>query len=132
MRGASGVTFNTRASLLDVTVAAGPGDANGIVAVANDPASPITGDALPSAFVSAPRYFTSVGEDVRVDQRLVDAGFFLAGHWIGQEAAAGHATVVSGRARGAHATLFGTEPMYRTHPEGMYSQVAEALWWSED
>jgi hypothetical protein len=26
-------------------------------------------------------------------------------------------------------TLFGTEPLYRTHPEGLYEQVANALWW---
>jgi hypothetical protein len=52
-----------------------------------------------------------------------------AGHWVGQEAAAGRAVVVSGQARGANVTLFGTEPLYRTHPEGLYEQVANALWW---
>jgi hypothetical protein len=127
-RGGSGVTFNTRAGLLPVVAAAGRGDANGIVAVVNDPASPITGGALTEAFVDAPRYFTTVGDGVRVDQRLAEEGFFLAGHWIGQEAAAGQPVVVSGSARGADVTLFGTEPLYRTHPEGMFPQVAEALW----
>lgn len=129
-RGSGGTTFNSRAGLLDVTFATGRGDANGIVAVENDADSPITGGALPSAFVSSPRYFTSVGDDVRVDQRLAEEGFFLAGHWVGQDAAAGHAVVVSGEARGANVTLFGTEPLYRTHPEGMYEQVANALWWN--
>jgi hypothetical protein len=129
-RGAGGTTFNTRAGLLDVTFALGRGDANGIVAVENDPNSPITGRSLPSSFVTSPRYFTAVGEGVRVDQRLEEEGFFLAGHWVGQEAAAGHAVVVSGQARGANVTLFGTEPLYRTHPEGLYEQVANALWWN--
>jgi hypothetical protein len=128
-RGSGGTTFNTRAELLDVTFALGRGDANGIVAVENDPASPITSRSLPSSFVSSPRYFTSVGTGVRVDQRLEDGAFFLAGHWVGQEAAAGQAVVVSGQARGANVTLFGTEPLYRTHPEGLYEQVANALWW---
>jgi hypothetical protein len=128
-RGSGGTTFNTRAGLLDVTFALGRGDANGIVAVENDTTSPITSRSLPSSFVTAPRYFTSVGAGVRVDQRLEEGAFFLAGHWVGQEAAAGQAVVVSGQARGANVTLFGTEPLYRTHPEGLYEQVANALWW---
>ena len=128
-RGSAGTLFNNRAGLLTVTEAAGRGDANGIVAVENDPASPITGGAPTSSFVSSPRYFTAVGDDVRVDQWLESEGFFLAGHWVGQEAAAGHAVVVSGTARGANVTLFGTEPLFRAHPEGLYPQVANALWW---
>ena len=130
-RGSGGTTFNSRAALLDVTVATGRRDANGIVAVDNDADSPITGSSLSSSFVSSPRYFTSVGSDVRVDQRLAGEGFFLAGHWVGADAAAGHAVVVSGQARGANVTLFGTEPLYRTHPEGLYEQIANALWWNE-
>jgi hypothetical protein len=128
-RGNSGTLFNDRAGLLTVTQAAGRGDANGIVAVENDPGSPITAGGPSSSFVSSPRYFTAVGDDVRVDQWLESEGFFLAGHWVGQEAAAGHAVVVSGTARGANVTLFGTEPLFRAHPEGLYPQVANALWW---
>ncbi|WP_341719570.1 M14 family metallopeptidase [Micromonospora sp. FIMYZ51] len=129
-RGASGKQFNDRAGLLDVTIAAGRADANGIVKVVNTPGSPITADALPTAFVDAPQYFTRVGDGVRVDQRLAGEDFFLAGHWGGQEAAAGHAVVVSGEAKGAKVTLFGTEPLFRAHPEGLYPQVAAALWWT--
>ncbi|HEX5540432.1 MAG TPA: M14 family metallopeptidase [Micromonospora sp.] len=129
-RGSSGVQFNDRAGLLDVTVASGRTDANGIVKVENNPTSPITAGALPAAFVDAPRYFIRVGDGVRVDQRLADEGFFLAGHWNGQEAAAGHAVVVSGGAKGANVTLFGTEPLFRAHPQGLYPQVANALWWN--
>ncbi|MDG4792513.1 M14 family metallopeptidase [Micromonospora sp. WMMD1082] len=129
-RGAGGIQFNDRAGLLDVTAAAGRSDANGIVTVQNDPASPIAAGALPTAFVDAPQYFTRVGDGVRVDQRLAGAGFFLAGHWGGQEAAAGHAVVVSGVAKGASVSLFGTEPLFRAHPEGLYPQVANALWWN--
>jgi hypothetical protein len=128
-RGNNGVTFNNRAGLLEVTTTAGRGDANGIVAVVNDPDSPITATALPTSFVTAPRWFSTVGAGVRVDQRLEDGDFFLAGHWIGQEAAAGQPVVVSGTARGANVTLFGTEPLYRSHPEGLFEQVANALWW---
>ncbi|GGI03293.1 M14 family zinc carboxypeptidase [Egicoccus halophilus] len=131
-RGSNGVLFNNRASLLDVTVANGPNGANGIVEVVNDPASQVTADAGPRSFVSAPRWFTAVGDGVQVDQRLADGDFFLAGHWIGQEAASGQPVVVSGTARGAEVTLFLTEPLYRTHPEGLFTQVAEALWSAAD
>jgi hypothetical protein len=129
LRTGNGLTFNARAGLLEVTAASGRSDANGIVAVVNDPASPITAEQPERSFVNAPRYFTAVGDGVRVDQRLEEGDFFLAGHWIGQEAASGQAVVVSGVSRGANVTLFGTEPLYRNHPAGLYTQVANALWW---
>ncbi|MBB5790629.1 M14 family zinc carboxypeptidase [Jiangella mangrovi] len=127
-RGAGGVTFNSRAALLPVSAVPARSDANGIVAVVNDPASPVTSDASPSSFVSSPRHFTDLGAGVRVDQRLGGEGFVLAGHWIGSEAAAGQPVVVSGVAGGADVTLFATEPLYRSHPEGLFPQVANALW----
>ncbi|MGF1664481.1 MAG: M14 family zinc carboxypeptidase [Kineosporiaceae bacterium] len=127
-RGEGGVAFNEGAGLLPVTAAAGREDANGIVAVVNDPDSVVAGGALDTAFVSSPWYFTAVGDGVAIDQSLAAGDFFLAGHWIGQEAAEGRPVVVSGAARGADVTLFGTEPLYRNHPEGMFPQVAEALW----
>lgn len=128
-RGGNGVTFNGRAGLLPVTATAGRSGANGIVAVVNDPTSPISGSALPTTFVSSPRVFdVPDGSDVRVDQRLVEEGFFLAGHWRDHAPFAGHPLVVSGQSRGANVTLFGSEPLYRAHPEGLHTQVAEALW----
>jgi hypothetical protein len=130
LRTGNGVTFNNRADLLDVTVGPLRNDANGIVAVVNEPTSPIVVGAPDRSFVNAPRHFPTVGDDVRVDQRLAGEGFFLAGHWIDQQVAAGQPVVVSGVARGANVTLFGTEPLYRNHPAGLYTQVASALWWS--
>nr|WP_246210877.1 M14 family zinc carboxypeptidase [Phytoactinopolyspora alkaliphila] len=126
--GGGGAQFNQRAGLLDVGVAQGPGSANGIVAVENTPGSPVTGAALSSSFVDAPVYFTRVGVDVRVEQALAEGAFFLAGHWLGHDSAAGRAVVVSGSARGANVTLFGTQPLFRAHPEGLYPQVAAAIW----
>ncbi|MFC9426641.1 hypothetical protein [Streptomyces sp. NPDC056987] len=42
--------------------------------------------------------------------------------------AAGRASVVSGTsAAGARVTLFGTEPLFRDHPKGLFSQVGRAL-----
>ncbi|MPZ71620.1 MAG: peptidase M28 [Nitriliruptorales bacterium] len=133
-RGIRGVTFNNDAALLrsatggNLSTAAGPGRANGIVTVDNHATSPITGDALGVSFVSAPRWFTNPGTDVRIDQRLGTGSFLLAGHWIGGATAAGQPVIVSGQARGANVTLFTTEPLYRSHPEGLWEQVAEGLW----
>ncbi|MFC5379784.1 hypothetical protein [Aquipuribacter nitratireducens] len=127
-RGSGGAAFNAAAGLLDVTVTAARGDANGTVAVVNTPDSPVTGDAIDVSFVSSPRVFSSVGAGVRVDQELAEGEFLLSGHWIGSSAFAGQPVVVSGTAAGADVTLFGTEPLYRDHPKGMFTQVAEALW----
>ncbi|SEE40387.1 M14 family zinc carboxypeptidase [Jiangella alba] len=129
-RGAGGWTFSDRADLLAVGLV-DPREwnsANGIVTVTNDPASPVTGTASPSSFVSNPQHFTGLGAGVRVDQSFGGEGFFLAGHWIGHEAVAGQPVVVSGVAGGADVTLFATEPLYRSHPEGLFPQVANALW----
>jgi hypothetical protein len=39
--------------------------------------------------------------------------------------------VVSGAtARGGKAVLFGTEPLFRAHPKGLYAEFARALYWS--
>jgi rhodanese-related sulfurtransferase len=133
MRTGNGLTFNGRANLLDITVATAPAPTpDGIVAVDNDPDSPITGSAIDTAFINGPRLVTAAGEDVRFDQRIVDdPGFFLAGHWRnGQALGVGQGLVVSGPGnRGGNAVFFGSEPLYRAHPEGMFVQVAEALWW---
>jgi hypothetical protein len=132
MRTGNGLTFNSRADLLDITVQTAPNPApDGIVAVDNDPDSPITGNAIDTAFVNGPRLVTAAGDGVRFDQRVVDdPGFFLAGHWRNNQAlGVGQGLVVSGPARGGNAVFFGTEPLYRAHPEGMFVTVAEALWW---
>ena len=30
---------------------------------------------------------------------------------------------------GARVLMFGTEPMFRNHPKGMFAQVAAAIYW---
>ncbi|MEV6905382.1 hypothetical protein [Amycolatopsis sp. NPDC051071] len=41
------------------------------------------------------------------------------------------AAVVSGTsALGGRVVLFGTEPLFRDHPKGLYSQVAKAVSWA--
>jgi hypothetical protein len=133
-RGATGAAFNAAAGLLPATAVTGRGDANGVVSVQNT--GPIVGaGSLATSFVYSPIWFTGAG--FTVEQRYA-ADPLIAGHWLptdagagGPEQAAGQAAVVSGAtARGGKAVLFGTEPLFRAHPKGLYAPVARALYWT--
>jgi hypothetical protein len=134
-RGATGSRFNADAGLLSVTAVPGRGDANGIVSVS--PGSDVLAGAMPEAFVYSPQWFTGLGDGVRVEQRYGPGNPLIAGHWLpndngtgGPEAAGGQAAVVSGvSARGGRVLMFGTEPLFRAHPKGMFAQVAAAVYW---
>lgn len=135
-RGATGGKFNVDANLLQATPVAGWEDANGVVNMVNGN-GPIGTGALPHSFVYSPQWFTNLGTGVTVEQRY-GSTVIAAGHWRprddgtgGQDAAAGQAAVVSGTsATGAKVVLFGTEPMFRNHPKGLYAQVARAIFWT--
>ncbi|OJF09724.1 M14 family zinc carboxypeptidase [Couchioplanes caeruleus] len=133
-RGATGAAFNAAAGLLPATAVAARGDANGVVSVQNT--GPVVGaGSLPHSFVYSPLWFTGTG--FTVEQRYA-ADPLVAGHWLpvtpgagGPQQAAGQAAVVSGvTARGGRAVLFGTEPLFRAHPKGLYAQFARALYWA--
>jgi hypothetical protein len=136
-RGATGARFNADAGVLPARAVAGRSDANGVVSVHNGP-GPAGAGALPHAFVYAPLWFTDLGAGVTVDQRYA-ATPLVAGHWIadpedgtgGPAEAAGQAAVVSGIGpRGTAAVLFGTEPLFRAHPKGLFAQVGRAIFWA--
>ncbi|HET6534127.1 MAG TPA: M14 family zinc carboxypeptidase [Actinoplanes sp.] len=133
-RGVTGAAFNAAAGLLPATAVAGRGDANGVVTVEN--AGPVVGaGSLPHSFVYSPLWFT--GSGFTVEQRY-GSDPLVAGHWLpntagvdGPEQAAGQASVISGTtARGGRAVMFGTEPLFRAHPKGLYAQFARALYWT--
>ncbi|MBC6462257.1 peptidase M28 [Actinomadura sp. HBU206391] len=136
-RGATGAAFNTAAGLLTATPVAGRGDANGTVAVTNA-SGPITNGAPPYSFVYSPRWFTGLGPEVTVEQRYAGQGPLIAGHWRanpdgggGPDAAVGQPTIVRGvDERGAAVVLFGTEPLFRNHPKGLFAEVARSLHWT--
>jgi hypothetical protein len=136
-RGATGARFNTDAGVLPARAVAGRSDANGVVAVHNGP-GPVGAGAPPHSFVYAPLWFTDLGAGVAVDQRYA-ATPLVAGHWVadpddgtgGPAEAAGQAAVVSGVGpRGTAAVLFGTEPLFRAHPKGLFAQVGRAIYWT--
>ncbi|WP_327581155.1 M14 family zinc carboxypeptidase [Nonomuraea sp. NBC_00507] len=137
-RGGTGAAFNAAAGLLTATAVAGRGDANGVVRVTSS-AGPVGGGSPEHSFVYSPRWFTALGAEVTVEQSYATDGPLVSGHWRpnaadgtgGPDAARGQAAVVSGRdERGAAVVLFGTEPMFRNHPKGVFPQVARALYWS--
>jgi hypothetical protein len=133
-RGATGAAFNAAAGLLPAVAVPGRADANGVVNVVNSGAVAGTGS-LPHSFVYSPIWFT--GSGFTVEQRY-GADPLVAGHWQPTESgaggagqAAGQAAVVSGAtARGGRAVLFGTEPLFRAHPKGLYAQYARAVYWT--
>lgn len=139
-RGAGGAAFNEAAGVLPVTAVEGRSDANGVVRVTggDGPSGAGTGaDAPEHSFVYSPLWFTGLGADVRAEQRYGDDPL-VSGHWLpageaggGPADAAGQASVVSGTGpQGARAVLFGTEPLFRDHPKGLYGQVASAMFWA--
>ncbi|WP_430788940.1 M14 family zinc carboxypeptidase [Actinoplanes sp. G11-F43] len=133
-RGATGAAFNTAARVLPATAVSGRGDANGVVRVENT--GPVVGaGSLPYSFVYSPLWFT--GSGFTVEQRYGGTPL-VAGHWLptaagtnGPAQAAGQAAVISGSTAGdGRAVLFGTEPLFRAHPKGLYAQYARALLWT--
>ncbi|AGM02760.1 M14 family zinc carboxypeptidase [Amycolatopsis keratiniphila] len=136
-RGATGARFNTDAGLLEARPVAGWEDGNGVVSVVNG-TGPVGAGALPDSFVYGPFWFTDLGSSVTVEQRYASGNPLVAGHWRtrddgtgGPLEAAGQAAVVSGTTGlGGRAVLFGTEPLFRDHPKGLYSQVAKAVYWA--
>lgn len=133
-RGTTGAAFNTATALLPAVANAGRGDANGVVAVTNT--GPVVGaGSLPHSFVYSPLWFTGTG--FTVEQRYASDPL-VAGHWLpvsagvgGPAQAAGQPSIVSGAtSRGGRAVLFGTEPLFRDHPKGLYAQFARALFWT--
>ncbi|MGW7051268.1 M14 family zinc carboxypeptidase [Streptomyces sp. NPDC054887] len=133
-RGAAGAALNADAGLLAVKPVEGNGDANGVVRVVNAGGA-VTGGAPAHTFVYSPVWFTDLGPGVRVDQSYGAGSPLVSGHWRaardgggGPLDAAGRAAVVSGTsAKGAPVVLFGTEPLFRAHPKGVFAQVGRAL-----
>ncbi|MFI2210736.1 M14 family zinc carboxypeptidase [Streptomyces sp. NPDC020141] len=133
--GADGAALTSAAGLLQATAVEGNGDANGVVRVSNKGGA-LTGGAPGHSFVYSPVWFTGLGADVRVDQTYGSGGNpLVSGHWRakadgtgGPADAAGKPSVVSGTsAAGAPVALFGTEPLFRNHPKGVFSQIGRAL-----
>jgi hypothetical protein len=129
-RGSNGARFNDEAGVLDVSYTVGRSDANRIAAVDNQAGSPLTTTAPEQTFVYSPIWFTRAGSGAKIAQRFDGGDFFFSGHWTGQSAASGQGVIVEGESGGGRAVVFGSNPLFRAHPRGLYPQAAHALWWS--
>jgi len=133
----AGAALAAEFELFDVTAVNGPGRANGVVLVETAEDGVISAQAEEAAFTYGPAYFTDLGEGVTVEQTYA-AEPLLSGHWLptaegtgGPEQAGGQPSVVSAESEdGARVLVFGTDPLFRTHPRGMFDDVAAALLWA--
>lgn len=129
---APGAQFATQSGVFPVGSVNRAG--TGAVRVEYSSDSPIVG-AYPqtdTAQVEAPTWFTSLPDGAVVDGRLPEEDFFVAGHWQDRTGAAGQPLIVHGTnaAGTARTVLFGTDTLFRAHPERTFPQVASALYWT--
>lgn len=139
-QGEVGADLNEEIDGLDATAELGPAHANGIVNVTST-AGPIATRATEQTFAYGPVWFTDLGSDVIVDQRL-STNPLLSGHWraagagaTGPIDAGGQALVVhgvdqTGTTSGAPIVLFGSDPLFRAHPQGQFPLVGAAIAWT--
>ncbi len=135
--GETGAALTSDAGLLAAKAVAGNGDANGVVRVDNSggDSGSVTAGAPAHTFVYSPVWFTDLGPGVRVEQSYGTGNPLLSGHWRpledgtgGPTDAAGKASVVSASgAEGSQVFLFGTQPLFRAHPKGVFAQLGRAL-----
>ncbi|WP_281965706.1 M14 family zinc carboxypeptidase [Serinicoccus marinus] len=135
-RGVAGTSLANSLGVIEATPVRGRGDANGVVRVDNDQESPVASGATPHTFVYSPVWFSDLGDDVRVDQRL-GADPVVSGHWRptpsgegGPEAGAGQPLAISHDGEDSRAVLLGSEPLFRAHPKGQFALVARAVLWT--
>lgn len=123
--------------LVSGTVVAGNSSGNGIVGIETPDASIFGSYPQDASFIYPAYWFTNLGPGTVAELRYADDAL-LAGHWRatgagtnGPAAASGQAAVVSGEsATGSRAVVFGTSPVFRTHPKGAMSQAAHAIFWA--
>lgn len=133
--GADGFGVASALGLVSGDVVAGNGDGNGIVALDTPSDGVLAPFAQDYGFIYPAASFENLGDGVTVEQTYAE-DTFLAGHWSstsatnGPEYAEGKAAAVSATAEAGKTFVFGTEPLFRTHPRGAMGQVARAIFWS--
>lgn len=131
-----GIGYNgcnmARNLLLPFSINYGSTNDNGIIRVIHE-STPVTANYPEESFgfVYRPGWFTSVGDGITVAASVKDSDdFFMAGHWRNRKDARGSAVIIYGDCGEGKAVLFGTEPVFRAHPEFFFRQVANAIFFS--
>lgn len=128
--------FANTFGLVTSTAVSGTSGSNGILSV-----DPVEGGLLgtypmETSFGYPAVWFTNLGGNAVVEQRYDAADPFVSGHWRdstgrSQANAAGQASAVSAEtAAGSRVLMFGSSMNFRTHPVGLYSQIARGLFWA--
>ena len=128
--------FANTFGLVTSTAVSGTSGSNGILNV-----DPVEGGLLgtypmETSFGYPAVWFTNLGANAVVEQRYDAADPFVSGHWRdssgrSQANAAGQASAVSAEtAAGSRVLMFGSSMNFRTHPVGLYSQIARGLFWA--
>lgn len=134
--GTAVASFASSFGLVTSTAVSGTGGSNGILDV-----DPVEGGLLgtypmETSFGYPAVWFTNLGANAVVEQRYDAADPFVSGHWRDQSGrsqadAAGQASAVSAETdAGNRVLMFGSSMNFRTHPVGLYSQIARGLFWA--
>lgn len=128
--------FASSFGLVSSTAVSGTGGSNGILNV-----DPVDGGLLgtyplDTSFGYPAVWFTNLGANAVVEQRYDADDPFVSGHWRDQAGrsqadAAGQASAVSAETEaGNRVLMFGSSMNFRTHPVGLYGQIARGLFWA--
>jgi LPXTG-motif cell wall-anchored protein len=134
-RGTAVAAFANTYGLVSSTATTGTGGSNGIVNVTTPAESLFALASQDTAFITPATWYTALGANAVVEQTYATEDVFISGHWAdsatgSRSFAAGQASIVSAEAAsGSKVLMFGTSPLYRTHPVGAFSQVARGLFW---
>jgi hypothetical protein len=114
----------------------GTSGSNGILNVEAVEGGLLASSPMTTSFGYPAVWFTNLGSNAVVEQRYDAEDPFVAGHWRAssgrsQADAAGKASAVSAEsAAGSRVLMFGSSMNFRTHPVGLYSQIARGLFWA--
>ncbi|AQQ51871.1 M14 family zinc carboxypeptidase [Planococcus lenghuensis] len=124
--GAGGSQAAKALGLTDVTVNTGGWNSNGIVTVdyeASGTTASFGQDDI--GFVYRPTWYDGA-EETEVLASFDDGDFFVAGHWKGNETAAGQPVIV--RESDKDVTLIGLEPAFRDHTDYLFRLISNTLY----
>ncbi|MDF1542343.1 MAG: M14 family zinc carboxypeptidase [Anaerosomatales bacterium] len=123
------IDFAVDAGIVDVSY--GYTSGNGVVAVDYDPHDPVAAGYLQSghAFMYRSVWFTEY-DGLEVSAWLEEGDFFKSGYWPEWQmsGAAGMPLIVHGNDGASNLTLIGADATFRTHPEGSFRLIANAIY----
>jgi predicted deacylase len=125
----------------DLTVQGSRTDANGVLAISTTQNPVLPGRQGPGHSFGYPiAWFPQTGSATTVQTLAADP--LVSGHWrpgadpntqAGQPTAAGQALTVAAQiAGGGRLVAFGSEPLFRWHPKGLFDEVVDAMLWAAD